>query len=148
MLVKCFFFFFFFFSLTGGWVVVVVFQKTSMPPPDIKWCAPNICYNSRARVLSWHQPFKLNKSVSKLPRAFVGAFSIQQNLSFYFFFYSKYYINPSSPERFFQTYCPKGGLLQPPLRIINIECHITLNLLPMYSYGPPLSIDTKISTNH
>ena len=26
--------------------------------------------------------------------------------------------------------------------------HITLNLLPVYRYGHPLSIDTKISTNH
>ena len=42
----------------------------------------------------------------------------------------------------------RGGLLQPPLWIINIEGHITLNLLPVYRYGHPLSIDTKISTNH
>ena len=58
--------------------------------------------------------------------------------------------NPCSPEGFSQTYFPKGGgLLQPPpLWIINTEGHITLNLLPMYRYGHPLSIDTKISTNH
>ena len=42
----------------------------------------------------------------------------------------------------------RGGLLQPPLWIINTEGHITLNLLPVYRYGHPLSIDTKISTNH
>ena len=42
----------------------------------------------------------------------------------------------------------RGGLLQP-LWIINTEGHITLNLLPVYNrYGHPLSIDTKISTNH
>ena len=40
------------------------------------------------------------------------------------------------------------GLLQPPLWIINTEGHITLNLLPVYRYGHPLSIDTTISTNH
>ena len=34
-----------------------------------------------------------------------------------------------------------GGLLQPPM-IINMEGHISLNLLPLYSYGCPLSIDT------
>ena len=56
--------------------------------------------------------------------------------------------NPCSPEGFSQTYFPKGGLLQPPLWIINTEGHITLNLLPVYRYGRPLSIDTKISTNH
>ena len=32
--------------------------------------------------------------------------------------------------------------------IINTEGHITLNLLPVYRYGHPLSIDTKISTYH
>ena len=57
-------------------------------------------------------------------------------------------LNPCSPEGFSQTYFPKGGLLQPPLWIINTEGHITLNLLPVYRYGHPLSIDTKISTNH
>ena len=55
--------------------------------------------------------------------------------------------NPCSPEGFSRTYFPKGGLLQPPW-IINTEGHITLNLLPVYRYGHPLSIDTKISTNH
>ena len=53
----------------------------------------------------------------------------------------------SSPERFFQTYFPKG-VVATPLWIISTECHITLNLLPMYIYEPPLSIDTKISTNY
>ena len=57
-------------------------------------------------------------------------------------------LNPCSPEGFSQTYFPKGGLLQPPLWIINTEGHITLNLLPVYRYGHPLSIDTNISTNH
>ena len=60
----------------------------------------------------------------------------------------KLIVNPCSPEGFSQTYFPKGGLLQPPFWIINTEGHITLNLLPMYRYGHPLSIDTKISTNH
>ena len=51
-------------------------------------------------------------------------------------------INPSSPEHFSQTYFPKGGLLQPPSTIINMEGHVTLNLLPLYSYGC-LSIETN-----
>ena len=42
----------------------------------------------------------------------------------------------------------RGGVVATPLWIINTEGHITLNLLPMYRYGHPLSIDTKISTNH
>ena len=33
-------------------------------------------------------------------------------------------------------------------KVINTESHITLNLLPVYRYGHPFSIDTKISTNH
>ena len=57
------------------------------------------------------------------------------------------HINPCSPEGFSQTYFPKGGCCNP-LRIINNEGHITLNLLPVYRYGHLLSIDTKISTNH
>ena len=56
-------------------------------------------------------------------------------------------INPCSPEGFSQTYFPKGGCCNPPW-VINTEGHITLNLLPVYRYGHPLSIDTKISTNH
>ena len=39
----------------------------------------------------------------------------------------------------------RWGLLQPPL-IINMEGNITLNLLPLYSYGCLLSIDTTMST--
>ena len=64
-----------------------------------------------------------------------------QHCSLHFFF------NPCSPEGFSQTYFPKGGCCNPPW-IINTEGHITLNLLPVYRYGHPLSIDTKISTNH
>ena len=57
-------------------------------------------------------------------------------------------INPCSPEGFSsQTYFPKGGCCNPPW-IIKTEGHITLNLLPVYRYGHPLSTDTKISTNH
>ena len=56
-------------------------------------------------------------------------------------------LNPCSPEGFSQTYFPKGGCCNP-LWIINTEGHITLNLIPVYRYGHPLSIDTKISTNH
>ena len=56
-------------------------------------------------------------------------------------------INPCYPEGF-----PKHifwrGVVATPLQIINTEGHITLNLLPVYMYGHPLSIDTKISTNH
>ena len=48
---------------------------------------------------------------------------------------------------FSQPYLPKGELLQP-LRIIYTEGLITLNLLPVYRYGHPLSIDIKVSTNH
>ena len=55
--------------------------------------------------------------------------------------------NPCSPEGF-----PKHiflrGVVATPLWIINTEGHITLNLLPVYRFGHPLSIDTKISTNH
>ena len=58
-----------------------------------------------------------------------------------------FFVNPCSPEGFSQTYFPKGGCCTP-LWIINTEGHITLNLLPVYRYGHPLSIDTKISTNH
>ena len=57
------------------------------------------------------------------------------------------YINPCYPEGFPQTYFPKG-VVATPLWIINTEGHITLNLLPVYRYEHPLSIDTKISTNH
>ena len=44
----------------------------------------------------------------------------------------------------------EGGVVATcnPLRIINTECHITLYLLPVYSYGRLFSIDTKINTNH
>ena len=48
-----------------------------------------------------------------------------------------------SPEGFSQTYFLKGGCCNPPW-IINTEGHITLNLLSVYRYGHPLSIDTKI----
>ena len=57
------------------------------------------------------------------------------------------FINPCYPEGFSQTYFPKGGVVATPW-IINTEGHITLTLLPVYRYGHPLSIDTKISTNH
>ena len=57
-------------------------------------------------------------------------------------------INPFSPEGFSQTYFPDGGVVATPPWIINTEGHITLNLLPVYRYGHPLSIDTKISTNY
>ena len=57
------------------------------------------------------------------------------------------YFNPCYPEGFSQTYFPKG-VVATPLQIINIEGHITLNLLPVYRYGHPLSIDTEISTNY
>ena len=57
-------------------------------------------------------------------------------------------LNPCSPEGFSRTYFPKGGGCCNPPWIINTEGHITLNLLPVYRYGHPLSIDTKISTNH
>ena len=62
-----------------------------------------------------------------------------------FFFLS--FFNLCSPEGFSQTYFPNGGCCNTPW-IINTEGHITLNLLPVYRYGHPLSIDTKISTNH
>ena len=59
-------------------------------------------------------------------------------------FYSP--INPCSPEGFSQNICSEGGCCNP-LWIINTECYKTLNLQPVYRYGHPLSIDTKISTN-
>ena len=48
--------------------------------------------------------------------------------------------------RVFPNIFSEGGCCNP--RIINTEGHTTLNLLPVYRYGHPLSIDTKISTNH
>ena len=50
--------------------------------------------------------------------------------------------------RVFPKYIFLRGVVATPLWIINTEGHITLNLLPVYRYGYPLSIDTKISTNH
>ena len=92
-------------------------------------CHPLIQYN----------PLKPNKTI-KL------SYEIQYGPHIILF--HKLVFNPCSPEGFSQTYFPKGGLLQPPLWIINTEGHTTLNLLPVYRYGHPLSIDTKISTNH
>ena len=57
------------------------------------------------------------------------------------------YINPSSPEHF-PEHIFQRGVVATPLRIINMECHITLNLLPVYSYGCFLSIESIISTVH
>ena len=57
-------------------------------------------------------------------------------------------VNPCYPEGFSQTYFPKGGIVATPLWIINTEGHITLNLLPVYGYGHPLSINIKLSANH
>ena len=50
--------------------------------------------------------------------------------------------------RVFPKHIFRRGAVATPLRIISTEGHITLNLLPVYRYGHPLSIDTKISTNH
>ena len=65
---------------------------------------------------------------------------------------TSFYLNPSSREHFFPNIFSEGAVAAAPLWIINTECHITLNLLPVYSYGhplsPALSIDTKISPNH
>ena len=55
-------------------------------------------------------------------------------------------INPLPPSVFFVTRPPKGRLLQPPPGIFYTERLIPLYLLPVYSYGPPLPIDTKMST--
>ena len=52
--------------------------------------------------------------------------------------------DPRPPEVFFVTRLPKG-LLHPPL-IFYTEHMIPLYLLPVYRYGPPQSIDTKMST--
>ena len=49
--------------------------------------------------------------------------------------------------RVFPKHIFRRGVVATPLQIINTEGHITLNLLPVYRYGHPLSIDTKISTN-
>ena len=54
--------------------------------------------------------------------------------------------NPSPSEVSFVICPPKGGLLRPPPWIFYTECLIPLYLLPVYRYGPPLSIDTKMST--
>ena len=55
-------------------------------------------------------------------------------------------INPRPPEVSFVTRPPKRGLLQPPPWIFYTERLIPLHLLPVYRYGHPLSIDTKMST--
>ena len=57
-------------------------------------------------------------------------------------------VNPCYPEGFFPNIFSEEGVVATPLRIINTEGHITLNLLPVYRYGHPFSIDTEISTNH
>ena len=59
-----------------------------------------------------------------------------------------YIFNPSFPEHFPKHIFLRGGGCCNPPPVINIEFHITLNLLPVYSYGCPLSINTKISTIH
>ena len=57
--------------------------------------------------------------------------------------------NPRSPERFFSKHIFRRRFVATPLRIINTEGHVTLNLLPVYMYnGRILSIDTKKGTNH
>ena len=59
----------------------------------------------------------------------------------------KMLVNPSPPEVFFVTPPLKGRvLLQPPPWIFYTECLILQYLLPVYRYGPPLSIDTTMST--
>ena len=89
--------------------------------------------------LKWH------KQVNSVTQKVFGKLSLIRRLKLYLDINT---LNPCSPEGFSQTYFPKGGLLQTPLWIINTEGRITLNLLPVYRYGHPLSIDTKISTNH
>ena len=64
------------------------------------------------------------------------------------FLEQKCILTPCFSWGFSQHIFLRGGCCNPPSRIINTEGHITLNLLPMYRYGHPLSIDTKISTNH
>ena len=54
--------------------------------------------------------------------------------------------NPRLPEVFYVTRPPKGVLLQPPPWIFYTERLIPLYLLPVCRYGPPISIDTKMST--
>ena len=58
------------------------------------------------------------------------------------------WFNPRPPEVFFVTRPPKGGgLLQLPLWIFYTERRlIPLYLLPLYRYGSPPSIYTKMST--
>ena len=58
-------------------------------------------------------------------------------------------VNPRPHEVFFVTPLPNegGGLfLQHPPWIFDRERLIPLDLLPVYRYGSPVSIDTKIST--
>ena len=47
---------------------------------------------------------------------------------------------------FFVTRPPKGGCCNPPPWNFYTELLIPLYLLPAYRYGPPLSIDTNMST--
>ena len=53
--------------------------------------------------------------------------------------------NPRPPEVFFVTRPPREGLLQPPPWILRNVWYPYI-LLPMYRYGPLLSIDIKMST--
>ena len=56
-------------------------------------------------------------------------------------------INPRPPEVFLVTRPPKGGgVVAIPSLDFYTERLIPLYLLPVYRYGPPLSIDTKMST--
>ena len=57
------------------------------------------------------------------------------------------HFNPRPPEPFSVARLPKGGFLQLPW-IFDNKRPIPLCLLALYSYGSPLSIDTKISTLH
>ena len=60
----------------------------------------------------------------------------------------KYVFNPRLPDVFFVTRPPKGGgkvVATPPWNF-RTERLIPLYLLPVYRYGPLLSIDTKMGT--
>ena len=68
---------------------------------------------------------------------------------------ANYVANPNEEGKLtvLRSICPNifskgGGGCYNPLCIINIEDHITVNLLQVHIYGCPLSIDTKLNTIH
>ena len=58
--------------------------------------------------------------------------------------FSKQFSYPYFSRIFFSNNIYEGGVVETPLRIINMEDPVTLHLLPMYIYGCPVFIDSKM----